>query len=340
MATMMTNDFMLNLHKTLLDKTYGKDNHKLSESTVSAYLKTLYMLNDKKPFKSLTFLRNRDAIDKHIVDYAESTKKTIYASIASVLSLYKDKPAYKAIHKFYYDKMMEKANVAKEEDTAKKTEKQEEAWIGWGDVEKKREELKEEVSKFAGNKKVSNAEFAHLLNHLVLSLYVDVPPRRNQDYLDMKVYYAKANEKLDYIDKDYNYVLLRKKVPVQFIFNKYKTSKKYGTQKVDIPEHLAGVITAYLKHRPTTADEKKDKEFHLLVNAEGKPLTQANAITRVLNGVFGKNVGSSMLRHIYLSHKMDISDMKNDATAMGHSLTEQMKYLKEASPTEPPSSGA
>jgi hypothetical protein len=298
------------------------------------------MLNDKKPFKSLTYLRNKEAIEKKIADYAESTKKTIYASLASVLSLYKDKPAYKAIHKFYYDKMMEKSNVAKEADTAKKTEKQEEAWIGWGDVEKKREDLKEEVSKFASNKKVSNAEFGHLLNHLVLSLYVDVPPRRNQDYLDMKVYYAKANEKLDYIDKDYNYVLLRKKVPVQFIFNKYKTSKKYGTQKIDIPEHLVGIITAYLKHRPTTPEEKKDRVFHFLVNAEGKPLTQANAITRVLNGVFGKNVGSSMLRHIYLSHKMDISDMKNDANAMGHSLTEQMKYLKEASPTEAPSSEA
>jgi len=47
-----------------------------------------------------------------------------------------------------------------------------------------------------------------------------------------------------------------------------------------------------------------------------------------------------MLRHIYLSHKMDISDMKKDAENMGHSLTEQMKYLKEASPTEPPSSEA
>lgn len=335
MATMMTNEFMLNLHKTLLEKTYGKDNHKLSDSTVSAYLKTLYMLNDKKPFKSLTFLRNTEAVEKKMAEYAESTKKTIYSSIASVLSLYKDKPAYKAIHKFYYDKMMEKANVAKEADTAKKTEKQEEAWIGWGDVEKKRGEMKEEVSKFAGNKKVSNAEYLNLLNHLVLSLYVDVPPRRNQDYLDMKVYYAGAKEKLDYVDRDYNWLLIRKKVPVQFIFNKYKTSKKYGTQKVDIPEHLAGVITAYLKHRPTTPEEKKDKQFHLLVGADGKHLTQPNAITRILNNVFGKNVGSSMLRHIYLSHKMDISDMKNDADAMGHSLTEQMKYLKEASPTQP-----
>lgn len=336
MTTMASSEFMLNLHKSLLEKTYGKDNHKLSDATASNYIKTLYMLNDKKPFKSLTYLRKKDEIEKKMADYAESTKKTIYSSLASVLSLFKDKPAYKSLHQYYYDKMMAKAEVANATDTAEKSEKQKDNWIGWGDVETKRGEIKDEVAKFVNNKRISNSEFNHLLNHLVLSLYVDVPPRRNQDYLDMKVCYANAKDVLDYIDKDYNWVLIRKKVPVQFIFNKYKTSKKYGTQKVDIPEHLAGVITEYLKHRPTTPDEKKDKEFHLLVNAEGKHLTQPNAITRVLNGVFGKNIGSSMLRHIYLSHKMDISEMKDDAEKMGHSLNEQMKYLKEDTPAETP----
>lgn len=338
MVSMATNEFMLNLHKLLLDKTYGKDNHKLSDATASAYLKTLFMLNDKKPFKSLTFLRDTEAIEKRIADYAESTKKTIYASVASVLSLFSDKKAFKATHKYYFDKMMAKAEEAKEVDTAKKTDTQEKAWIGWGEVEKKRADMGEAVGKATANKKVSTAEYNNILSHLVLSLYIDVPPRRNQDYLDMKVYYAKANEKLDYIDKDHNYLLIRKKVPVQFIFNKYKTSKKYGTQKIDIPESLAGIITTYLKYRPTTPEEKKDKEFNLLVSADGKPLTQANSITRILNNVFEKNIGSSMLRHIYLSNKMDISEMKDDAEKMGHSLTEQKKYLKEASPTLPQSS--
>jgi hypothetical protein len=327
---------MLNLHKSLLEKTYGKENKKLSETTASAYLKTLWMLNDKKPFTALTFLKKKDVIDKKVGEYAESTQKTIYSTIASVLSLYKDKSAYKAIHKFYYDKMMDKAKVAKETDTAQKTDTQKENWIGWGDVEKKRAEIGEEVAKIG--KKASSTEFGHLLKHLVLSLYIDVPPRRNQDYLDMMVYYAGAKEKLDYVDRDYNWLLIRKKVPVQFIFNKYKTSKKYGTQKVDIPEHLAKVITEYLKHRPTTPEEKKDKQFPLLVNSEGQHLNKPNSITRLLNGVFEKNIGSSMLRHIYLSNKMNISDMKNDAEAMGHSLTEQMKYLKEECPTEHPAS--
>jgi hypothetical protein len=35
-----------------------------------------------------------------------------------------------------------------------------------------------------------------------------------------------------------------------------------------------------------------------------------------------------MLRHIYLSSKYNIGDMTEDAKKMGHSLTEQRKYLK------------
>jgi hypothetical protein len=92
---------------------------------------------------------------------------------------------------------------------------------------------------------------------------------------------------------------------------------------------LVNIINMYLKHRtPATGEDKKAKEFPLLVAHNGTPITQANAITRILNGVFEKKIGSSMLRHIYLSSKMNIDEMKDDATAMGHSLNEQQKYLK------------
>ena len=37
-----------------------------------------------------------------------------------------------------------------------------------------------------------------------------------------------------------------------------------------------------------------------------------------------------MLRHIFLSAKYDIGQMKEDAAAMGHSVSEQRKYMKEA----------
>jgi hypothetical protein len=54
-------------------------------------------------------------------------------------------------------------------------------------------------------------------------------------------------------------------------------------------------------------------------------LTAVNSITRILNKIFGKKVGSSMLRHIFLSDKYGEvkGEMADDAKAMGHSVDEQ-----------------
>jgi hypothetical protein len=64
---------------------------------------------------------------------------------------------------------------------------------------------------------------------------------------------------------------------------------------------------------------------------DGKPLSQVNAITRILNKTFGKKVGSSMLRHIYLSSKYGkvVDEMKEDANAMSHSVDMQKDYIKK-----------
>jgi chorismate-pyruvate lyase len=46
-----------------------------------------------------------------------------------------------------------------------------------------------------------------------------------------------------------------------------------------------------------------------------------NSITRILNKVFGKKVGVSLLRNIYLTDKYSnkVEDLKEDAEAMGTS---------------------
>lgn len=322
---------MLQLHKRLLDKTYGKDNKKLSESTVSGYIKALYMLNDKKPFKNLAFLKKKDEVEKKLEPYAESTKKTLYATISSVLSLYKDVTTYKSIYKYFYDKMMAKAELAGAGDTAVKTDKQSDNWMDWDKVKETLAELKADVDKFAKQKEIGESEYNKLLNYVVLSLYTELPPRRNQDYLDMtihKVGKAYNPKKVDDLPVTSNYLLVVGNKPSKFIFNIYKTAKTYGKQVVDIPESLGSIIEMYLKRSPV-----KDK---FLVQRNSTVLTQGNSITRILNNIFKKKIGSSMLRHIYLSSKMNIDDMKNDANLMGHSLTEQQKYLKgETSPHEP-----
>ena len=312
MSAMRVNEFMLDLSKKL------REDKGVAESTANAYIRAMYILNGKESFKNLTFLKNTAAIEDLVKKYADSTLKTIYASIVSVLSLFKDKPTYKKVYQHYYDLMMGKVKEAKQNESSDKTEKQTDNWITWEEVQQKVAELREKVSEFKSNKNITPQQYDTLLHYLIVSLYTETQPRRNQDYLDMFVAKKQPTE------TEHNYVVLTKTKPTSFIFNKFKTSKKYGQQTLEIPETLSDVISEYLKFHPL----KKNSVFKFLVSSDGTPITAVNAITRVLNKIFGKRVGSSMLRHIFLSTKYDIKEMEKDATAMGHSIEEQKKYMK------------
>lgn len=313
-------DFMTNLSKELVEKKG------VADTTANVYVKTLYLLNDKNAFKTLAFLRAKDTIMEKINKYSPSTQKSILASVTSVLSLVKDKPTYKAIYKFFYDKMMESAKPTEgAAESSEKTEKQKDNWVSWKEVNDLMATYRNKMVEYGAKKTISPAEFNHLLQTLVLALYTYTQPRRNQDYLDMAV----VKKWKEDMPKDKNYLDL---AGGRFIFNKYKTAKKYGTQVLAIPNTqeapLLDTIQTYLKFHPLWRASKGKEATHFLVDAEGKHLTAVNAITRLLNRIFGKRVGSSMLRHIFLSDKYDIDEMKEDAEAMGHSLNEQKKYLR------------
>jgi hypothetical protein len=312
-------DFMIQLTKDLVEKK------QVAESSASLYIRNLWTLNNKQPFNNLSFLRDTGAVEEKLNAFADSTRKTYLASIVSVLSLYKDKPTYKKIYTHYHEKMMSKASEMRNNESTEKTEKQKDNWISWEEVNKVKTELATAVKEFAGQKLITPQQYNTLLAFVVLSLYTDVPPRRNQDYSDMFV----VGQWKDTMDKTKNYYDVAGK---RFIFNKYKTAKKYGTQIVDIKDTpvLQDILTIFLKHHPLHKGKiTKTTEFRFLAYSDGSPLSAVNSITRILNKVFGKKVGSSMLRHIYLSDKYDIKEMEKDAEAMGHSVEEQKKYMKE-----------
>lgn len=328
---METTEFMLNLEKELM-KT-----RKVAESTAHAYIKSLYALNKKKPFKNLTFLKKVSEVESVIAEYAESTQRGLLATITSVLSMYKDKAGYKKVFQHYHDKMMERVEEKREEEKegVVKTDKQTENWLSWDEIQSRKGELKGGL--VPGNKRTVDAtEYDKLLQYVVLSLYTEVQPRRNQDYLDMYIV-KKWNDKMP---KDKNYLDIAGK---RFIYEKYKTSKKYKTQMEDIPPALWDTLQLFFKYHPLWKGDAKRKAdpVKLLVAADGTPLTAVNAITRLLNKVFGKKVGSSMIRHIFLTdkYKDTLEDMKRDAEAMGHSTLQQREYVlanqKEVPPPSP-----
>ena len=72
------------------------------------------------------------------------------------------------------------------------------------------------------------------------------------------------------------------------------------------------------------------KEIPFLCDFKGEPLLQVNSITYILNRIFKKKIGSSMLRHFYLSEKYfdKVKEMADDAKNMSHSLSMQKDYIK------------
>jgi integrase len=314
---------MLFLLKELMTKK------ELTESTATLYIKNLYALNNKQPFLNLSFLKDYEGIEKYLNDYSDNTKKTLLSGLTSVLSLYKDKPSYKKVYEHYFNKMMAKANEMKEVNDNKMTDKESENWITWDEIIEIKKKLKEIVDNlFQNNKLLTPKQYDLILSYLILSLYTDQPPRRNLDYMNMYVVSTAKDQ-----DLNKNYLDWTNK---KFIFNNYKTAKTYGSQIVDITPELIETLKIYLSFHPLNTHQKlkfpKNTEFKFLVYNDGSGLSSVNSITRILNKIFnGKKIGSSMIRHIYLSSKYDIDAMQKDAEEMGHSIEEQKKYMKSQS---------
>jgi hypothetical protein len=137
------------------------------------------------------------------------------------------------------------------------------------------------------------------------------------------------------IDKSFNYLVLD---DMQFHFNNYKTAKTYQTQTVDISPELQKVIKQFLPYHPLIKEFKKKgglTEMFLIVNQAGVHPEAKNYITRVLNKIFDKKIGVSMLRNIYLTSKYggENTDKKDDADAMGTSVNMvDNQYTKQAWP--------
>jgi hypothetical protein len=303
--------FMMDLHKQL------KDTRKIADITASQYIRTLYTLNSSRPFNNLAWVKNIESINLRLSDYAESTQRSMLTALVSALSLMSTKASYKKIYAHWYNRMMEEGNASKHSDMSEKTEKQEKNWLSWDTILAHEKRLFNETSELV-NQTILPSTWPTILSYMVLSLYTKFAPRRNQDYQYMIV----VKNPKQATNPEYNYYVMDTK---QFIFNKYKTSKSHGNQVFDVPADLVESINLYLKKHPLFS---KTKPFQFLVQFDGTPFVSVNAITRILNRIFGKNVGATMLRHIYLSSKYDVSEMNEDAEKMGHSTAMQHDYMK------------
>lgn len=295
-----------------------KDNN-LTSSSIDLYIKNLIRLNNDEPFINLKFLDDITVINNKLDKYKLNTKKIYLISIISVLNIYKNlTKKNKSLYDKYYKLMKSIADEVKNIPTNEMSENQKKNWISWDDLISEYNSIKSRVLTYNKLDKLTELQYNHLLKYVVLSLYILLEPRRNE-YKNMKI----INKYNDRLDSNFNYISLDDK---EIIFNEYKTKKKYGQQIIKFNNDLFDVLKIYLKFHPLF---KKDLDIPFLVYYDGRPFKDVNSITRVLSSIH-YGLGSSLIRHIYLSYKYnDINQEKQDtALKMGHSVEMQNDYMK------------
>jgi integrase len=299
-----------------------KEKRNLTDSTVNQYMNTLVKLNGGKPFTNLAWAKKYDDVQKIIDTYAPSTKLTQYAVLVSALSCFATKPTYRGAYTYWRNKMVLTVEDKRKQPIHEKTEKQEENMIPWEEVKKKVSQLREEISSYPLTKHTMTvAEYNNVMDYLLLTLYTEIQPRRNKDINEL--YFIKSGGKD--ADTSKNYYDLSTNI---MYFNCYKTAKKYGQQSAQATPVIREAVDMLLKVHPLA--KGRWKEIRMLVKGDGTPLDQVNTITRRLYRIFGRKIGSSMLRHIFLSDKYaeNTKEREVDAKAMGHSVAQQAEYIK------------
>ena len=299
----------------------------LSPNSIKMYVRNLEILNDDLPLKNINFLKDKDVIINKISNRKPTTQRSYLVSITVILGVLKgENKQINKLYDDYYKTMMETISVIRNNHTNEVPEEKKENFITWKEVEQKHNELKTKVENFIKNKEINTNQYNTLLDYVILSLYVFHPPRRNTDYQKLFI-----TDKSQNLPLNMNYLDLSSK---KFVFNVFKTAKKEGQVVIDIDPRLFEVIQMYLKFHPLFPQQKKLQKnisIPFLVDVNGKPFEKVNDMTRILNRIFGKRIGSSMLRSIYLTDKY--SDLKKeqetDAKKMSHSVsTQQNEYVK------------
>jgi hypothetical protein len=299
------------MNSFLIDIFQSRDKP-IGESSQNLYSKNLVRLNGGNPVTDLNFLKDIKKVMTIIQDYKPTTQRSFIISACVVLKNNDEK-----LYQQYYE-LLTKMNKDLQNRT-EKSDTQKENWMEQNEVVEKLKSLENNIKQKITNKD----DYTQMLYYLILSLYVLQAPRRNQDYSLMKISNNKTDTKYNYLDLENQ----------QFIFNQYKTQGTYNSVVITIEDDLMKVIKHYLKYHPDK-NKLKNKKYnvHFLVNYFNEPIDKSNDIKKILNNIFGKNIGSSMLRNIYLSSKYGnmMNELKDDVSEMGTSLgTAMNNYIKK-----------
>jgi len=286
-------------------KTILKSNRpNLAESSIKTYssnLKNIYY----KVFGIKEIILNDFNKNNEIMKYLENIEPQKRKTILASLFILTNNPKY-------HDEMMKDIHHYNENIKMQiKDKKQEEYFLNEEEMKEAYNKQKEIGEHLLKKKHLTMDDLQLIQNYIIFSLYYLTIPRRSLDYTLMKI--KNINQETDnYIEKN------------NFIFNKYKTSKYYNRQTEPIPKDLMKLLKKWIKINTNE---------YLLFDTNNNPLTPSK-LTHRLNNIFGKRIGTSALRHIYITNKHQSflkqnEEIKKDLEAMGSSMAQINQYLKK-----------
>ena len=302
--------------------------NKIAKSSASLYMRNVrYLSNpgwsptDPDPLEFLSDITN---IDCKLKKYKDSTKKSFYTAIVVALKNIPHKVP-EGIVAEYHDRMMALSGTSNS-----KSESQKSNWVTLEEIDSVRNKYRDLVpSRTIATQK----EYQNFQLYVMLSLYTDMPPRRNVDYQ-----YCVVADVLpeNSAELETNFYV---KSTGEFVFYRYKTQRKYCKQTTILTDTMRSLIDRMIDERPLIyqlCSSEPNKYPSLFVDSCGVALYKRpqNTITRMLNRVFsstGKKVGCSLLRNIYLTNKYEgvVKSLDEDVEAMGTSAdVARSTYIK------------
>ena len=290
----------------------------LASGTIKTYLS---IINTMAKLANI-YLENEEDILKHINELCKTfqdksplIKKSKLATLIVVLDNKKNKHSKEL--DIVLDKLRKEmfhlADKNKEENVQQLTPTQQENIISWSEVLDVYKDLERKAKPLMNGNKLNIREFEQVQKYILLSLYVLAQPRRSLDYTDFKIKNINENED--------NFLKIKNKKGFM-VFNKYKNASRLGAQEIPIDNKLKLLIQKWTSISPND---------YLISANNGNHITSSR-ISTMLNDIFGKNISSSLLRHIYMSHEfgnVDLEKLRTTTENMGSKSIDTMLNYAE-----------
>jgi hypothetical protein len=243
----------------------------LSASSLYSYmssLKKLYRDATGRDDYSLAVFNNVELMANALSERPMSSKQTIY----SYLYVLTENPAYQ--------ELMQRAKSTNAERVASQPPTDPDKTTTSEEVKAIFKKLKKEATAIYKKGDFTPENILKIQDMILIALLgnIYIPPRRAMDYTELLI--RGQDPTLNFLDGS------------ELVFNKFKTAKAYGQQRIQIPTALQDILHKYANTFPEAT--------YLFTTIKGRPLSTKQLWDR-LHGIFGKSVSVNALRRAFIT---------------------------------------